>query len=178
MALRPPKYCRQCRKRNPRHGRYNGCCSLTCLDKYSRGRKEVLWIKCAGCGKRVVRCGSRRYCNDDCKGSHSDGRVGLSDNVRRHVFAKTDGVCAYCGELAEHVDHVRPVSKGGTNAPSNLVPACVACNLIVGDKLFPDFDSKKRYIQEQRGLKPKPAPEEYQRPAWHAWVYGAMKNRK
>ena len=41
--------------------------------------------------------------------------------------------CAYCGcEVAEetaHIDHVIPVSKGGPNWPSNLVPSCCKCNL-------------------------------------------------
>src|SRR3990167_2857136 len=37
--------------------------------------------------------------------------------------------CAYCrsdGDLT--VDHVIPIARGGTNWPSNLRPACAACN--------------------------------------------------
>src|SRR3990167_9332012 len=37
--------------------------------------------------------------------------------------------CAYCrsdGDL--NVDHVIPIARGGTNWPSNLRPACAACN--------------------------------------------------
>ncbi len=41
----------------------------------------------------------------------------------------TGGVCWLCGKPgADTKDHVRPLSKGGTNDPSNLRPAHRACN--------------------------------------------------
>ena len=36
--------------------------------------------------------------------------------------------CAYCGGPYEHLDHVIPVSRGGSNWPANLRPACAKCN--------------------------------------------------
>ena len=36
--------------------------------------------------------------------------------------------CFYCGHPADALDHVVPRSRGGTNHPSNLVPACHSCN--------------------------------------------------
>ena len=36
--------------------------------------------------------------------------------------------CAYCPRPYEHIDHVIPLSKGGTAWPANLVPACASCN--------------------------------------------------
>jgi 5-methylcytosine-specific restriction endonuclease McrA len=36
--------------------------------------------------------------------------------------------CAYCSGLAVEIDHVIPVSKGGSNALENLAPACRGCN--------------------------------------------------
>lgn len=38
--------------------------------------------------------------------------------------------CHYCADvlLPRQVDHVRPLSRGGTNSRSNLVAACIACN--------------------------------------------------
>jgi hypothetical protein len=39
------------------------------------------------------------------------------------------GPCHYCGTwLASTVDHVVPVSRGGTNARENLVSSCLVCN--------------------------------------------------
>lgn len=31
--------------------------------------------------------------------------------------------------LHRHIDHVWPLSKGGSNGPENLVLACAECNL-------------------------------------------------
>jgi 5-methylcytosine-specific restriction endonuclease McrA len=37
--------------------------------------------------------------------------------------------CWMCGGPFEHVDHVKPLSKGGAHALANLRPACRACNV-------------------------------------------------
>lgn len=42
--------------------------------------------------------------------------------------------CAYCDAAWEEVDHVVPVSAGGSDAIGNLVPACRDCNRGVGGK--------------------------------------------
>lgn len=38
------------------------------------------------------------------------------------------GLCAYCLGPASTIDHVIPLSRGGTNWPANLRPACKSCN--------------------------------------------------
>lgn len=43
--------------------------------------------------------------------------------LRRHA-----GKCAYCGKPGTTMDHVIPVSRGGTHSVGNLVPACGSCN--------------------------------------------------
>jgi 5-methylcytosine-specific restriction endonuclease McrA len=51
--------------------------------------------------------------------------------------------CVYCATpLAPEtatLDHVCPVSRGGTDAPGNLVIACPACNQLKGDAMPLDF---------------------------------------
>ena len=43
-------------------------------------------------------------------------------------------ICAYCGKDippwkgARHIDHIFPLSAGGSHRPSNLVPSCRKCN--------------------------------------------------
>jgi hypothetical protein len=37
--------------------------------------------------------------------------------------------CQYCGSIAEHIDHVMPLSKGGSCEHDNLVLACKRCNI-------------------------------------------------
>jgi len=45
-----------------------------------------------------------------------------------------DKPCAYCGGVATTRDHVVPVSRGGSNASLNLVPACLSCNSRKGNR--------------------------------------------
>lgn len=47
--------------------------------------------------------------------------------------------CCYCDERAEHLDHVHPLSKGGADAPRNIVPACASCNLSKGAKTLAEW---------------------------------------
>jgi len=61
-------------------------------------------------------------------------RVPLSHQTRADVWDASCGICHYCKTALHplrnfHVDHVHPVSAGGTNERSNLVAACRCCNL-------------------------------------------------
>jgi 5-methylcytosine-specific restriction endonuclease McrA len=49
----------------------------------------------------------------------------------RHLIMERDGsVCGYCHGPAvpAEIDHIIPLSRGGTNDPRNLTVACRACN--------------------------------------------------
>lgn len=47
----------------------------------------------------------------------------------------TGCLCAYCGlRPYQHLDHIVPVSKGGSSNIKNLLPACGYCNRSKGDK--------------------------------------------
>lgn len=52
---------------------------------------------------------------------------------RKHICTKSaikdrDGMCAYCGGMAETVDHIIPRSRGGGLTWDNAVAACLKCN--------------------------------------------------
>ena len=59
-------------------------------------------------------------------------RMPLPKKLRFEVLKRDGFACQYCGQGAPHVvlhvDHVIPVSRGGTNDPDNLVAACESCN--------------------------------------------------
>jgi hypothetical protein len=59
-------------------------------------------------------------------------RKAISKKVRFDIFKRDGFVCAYCGAHPPaailQVDHIDPVSKGGTNAIDNLITACDKCN--------------------------------------------------
>ena len=56
--------------------------------------------------------------------------------LRSKIFARDNGVCAYCGCQPENLelDHILPISKGGTHDESNLATACVPCNRSKNDR--------------------------------------------
>ena len=59
-------------------------------------------------------------------------RTPIPKTVRFEVFKRDSFKCQYCGKSAPDVvleiDHIKPVSKGGTNDIMNLVTACRDCN--------------------------------------------------
>jgi 5-methylcytosine-specific restriction endonuclease McrA len=68
----------------------------------------------------------------------SEGDVTAS--FLEHLFASQTS-CAYCNrpfcpDLKPTVDHVFPVSKGGTHTQDNIVLACQPCNRRKSDKII------------------------------------------
>lgn len=65
------------------------------------------------------------------EGSHT------KQDIERLYFEQ-DGFCLGCGrdlaELGYHVDHIHPLSKGGSNGPENLQLLCPTCNRQKADK--------------------------------------------
>jgi hypothetical protein len=59
-------------------------------------------------------------------------RKPISKRMRFEVFKRDSFTCQYCGAMPPktplEVDHIQPVSKGGTNDKMNLVTACLDCN--------------------------------------------------
>lgn len=58
---------------------------------------------------------------------------------RSDIFARWDGACCYCDAPAEHLDHVKPISRGGADVARNIVPACADCNLSKGARSLADW---------------------------------------
>jgi 5-methylcytosine-specific restriction endonuclease McrA len=59
-------------------------------------------------------------------------------------FAQFGHCCAYCGVTGDlHIEHVVPISFGGTHVLSNIVPACKSCNFSKRDK-----DAESWYRQQ------------------------------
>lgn len=42
--------------------------------------------------------------------------------------------CVECGEPSDSIDHIIPLSRGGTNDISNLQPMCLKCNIKKGNR--------------------------------------------
>lgn len=98
---------------------------------------------CAACRKRLSAQHRRSYY----AGLGTDKRHTLTQRRRAEDYGVTHveysrldilirwkNRCAYCTAMAEHLDHVVPLSKGGTDTEDNMVPACAGCNLSKGAK--------------------------------------------
>lgn len=70
-----------------------------------------------------------------------DGRQPMSASTRAFVLERDGYQCAYCSTMdgPMEVDHVFPVSKGGSDDLQNLVCACRSCNRSKGAKTVADW---------------------------------------
>lgn len=65
-----------------------------------------------------------------------DAREKVTGKVRAYVFARDGHQCKKCGAPPPLVvDHIMPVSKGGSGEPDNLQSLCWDCNSAKGAKL-------------------------------------------
>ena len=73
---------------------------------------------------------------------------------RSQVYSKTNGHCGICGEFVPFdsftIDHIIPISKGGSSTIDNLQCSCLVCNRIKQDILPEDlFDKISAIISYQ-----------------------------
>lgn len=65
---------------------------------------------------------------------------GLKPHEWREILASHNGMCAYCKTRPGVTrDHVVPVSRGGSHAPDNIVPACKRCNSSKNNRLLSEW---------------------------------------
>lgn len=75
---------------------------------------------------------------------------------RRDIFAKSRGSCHYCNASLKldgpwHVEHMFPRALGGLDEISNLVAACVPCNLSKRDRTAFEFVLEQQADQNGDG---------------------------
>lgn len=60
--------------------------------------------------------------------------------LRRQLFERDKWTCRYCGDAVSPdtaaLDHVIPISAGGTNEPGNLAACCLMCNSIKSGRTY------------------------------------------
>jgi hypothetical protein len=61
--------------------------------------------------------------------------------LRAAIFQRDNYTCQYCGArgVPLECDHVYPISRGGSDDPSNLATACFRCNRSKRDKLIEEW---------------------------------------
>lgn len=85
----------------------------------------------------------------------TNNRKPIPKSVRFEVLKRDSFSCQYCGSSAPsavlHIDHIKPISKGGDNDIMNLVAACSDCNLGKSNIELDDksaINAKKRQLDE------------------------------
>lgn len=77
-------------------------------------------------------------------------RIVFPQETRMSVYNQSEGRCVYCGRSIPFdemtIDHIVPLSKGGTNYEKNLQCCCKECNLMKQDLLERDFYRKMKEI--------------------------------
>jgi hypothetical protein len=113
-----------------------------------------------GCGHEnpvVLWCSTgnvdKRSCQTNESGDAMTARKAIPKRLRFEILRRDNHACRYCGAMAPdaviQVDHVIPVSLGGTDEPSNLVAACKDCNagkssVPLGADVIEDVDRRAR----------------------------------
>ena len=70
----------------------------------------------------------------------------ISKQKRSRVYKKSKQKCVFCGSTNKSkftIDHIIPLSKGGSNAIENMQTLCQRCNRDKGDELNYVFISRE-----------------------------------
>ena len=108
------------------------------------------YVYCTGCraARREQRAAKRREAkSQEARPEHASPgprRRRVPQRLRRAVAERDRWRCRYCVvDLSPadrwHVDHLVPVSRGGSDDPDNLVVACTLDNLRKGDLTEPEY---------------------------------------
>lgn len=148
------KTCRRCKQEKPiesfplsqvgkdgkRHGDgYRAVCKA-CDNAYARDRRRKMSRSersklrkyhadyCRQYRKAKPWTGKERTANTRAKQLGIPSRLTKDDVLR--VWHKWNGCCWVCGDVAEELDHFRPINRGGggTNTKDNIRPICRDCN--------------------------------------------------
>lgn len=92
--------------------------------------------------------------------SPSRKRKSTGKRLRFEIFKRDNFTCQYCGaqppDVVLVVDHIHPVSAGGTNDELNLITACETCNQGKADKPLGDRivrpDADLLYLETQQEI--------------------------
>src|SRR4030065_1803395 len=82
-------------------------------------------------------------------------RKQLSKTARFEVFKRDSFTCQYCGRKSPDVllviDHIKPVSKGGTNDILNFITSCRDCNAGKSNRQLADttiLDKQRQQLED------------------------------
>lgn len=129
------KVCRQCGRARP-------------PAEFLAGKAQRVSTTCSACRRKLAAKHRRNYYASlppDKRHELTHARRAKEYGVAHVPYSRTDilarwrRACAYCNGVATHLDHVEPLSRGGEDVESNIVPACAPCNLSKGAKTLAEW---------------------------------------
>jgi 5-methylcytosine-specific restriction endonuclease McrA len=115
-------------------------CRIVERAEYWKKNKEILKEKhkryCKE-NKEIVRASKITY---RAKKKNAKGKI--TKSIIKEILKFQDSKCLYCNcdiKNEYHIDHIKPLSKGGNNYRANLCASCPTCNLKKSNKLFWSF---------------------------------------
>jgi endogenous inhibitor of DNA gyrase (YacG/DUF329 family) len=145
------KSCEWCGKAyEPKRYRQKFCsyvCGYTAQNQKKRiqiGSKPRRVEECQRCGKEMTHKKSHAlYCSKTCKSMDHTfihrGGTRIKGARRQQIIQRDGSACYMCGVNLKmsriELDHLIPVSKGGTSDDYNVAAACLQCNRKRGNKI-------------------------------------------
>ncbi|WP_053603307.1 HNH endonuclease [Bacillus gobiensis] len=118
------------------------CCEIKPLDQFEIDRrvKNERTNRCKACKSNLQDKARLAFRHMRERAARAGIPMEITVDQIRTIYNAHDGKCIYCGATEEetgkshHMDHITPLSRGGTNHISNLVIACASCNISKADK--------------------------------------------
>lgn len=124
-----------------------------------RACRRASWPKCVRCDRQFEPRKGQRFCSYGCwldtprersvptewtqrtrRKYRERVTPGLTSRQLKALRDRWAGTpCTYCADPSDTIDHVIPISRGGTNHEGNLTPCCKRCNSTKGDLLLTEW---------------------------------------
>lgn len=138
--------------------------AISRAQRKAKAERISLSLECAWCGTGFVTTKTaQKHCRYECKRKAIRvRRRGRQHGSTSHytwaevmrLFIKMDRRCAYCEQPVDGLpdpDHVVPLSRGGSNSMTNILPCCSPCNSDKRDLLLAEWAVDR----QRRGLAPR-----------------------
>lgn len=154
VGPKPPRLCKACknpigpeRRRDAKH------CSRSCIEKErALSPERIAYIRAnqkrsSAKMREWRRDNPARVSNHRVARRNREAAGALSESDWARALRAAQGRCAYCGcQTALTMDHVVPLSRGGTHTIGNVVPACGPCNYRKGRRFISEWRIREKRI--------------------------------